>query len=362
MKKLILGLVLATLTLPAIALTDAQKVKVANALSVLSANGIDPTILSTEIDWTQDKFQSAQADTFGNTIKAGFSSTGEFILHQGSAGFENLDNTVDKYGYTHNGVKFGKHRFTTVNLNGTIWMEGGGGSGNAEIVEGLFEDTYERYSTNLVAWEQTWGEGNIFLEDSDVISDFIQGKIGGAVKDKLVSTKSMIHDIAYQTAAAEVGKTTRTLCSNQGTIVTVDPACTKVGEKFLSISNKLINTAGVSDEAHIERYGLRWEINPTLMDEMAQKIIDGTCNNGCWDTTNNPVYSKLNSQGNLISGSSSSEIYLLSNGGSLYGSVSDASVYNDTLDDVLDIIDSFSELEYILGLENSDITYGEVYR
>ena len=332
MKKLILGLVLATLTLPAMALTDAQKLKVVNALAVMSSNGIDPTILSTEIDWTQDKFQSTQADTFGNTIKAGFSSTGEFILHQGSAGFENLDNTVDKYGYTHNGVKFGKHKFTTVNLNGTIWMEGGGGSGNAEIVEGLFEDTYERYSTNLVAWEQSWGEGNIFLDDDDVISEFIQGKIGGAVREKANNLKPVIKAVGYQIAGANLGKVAHNVCKEQFVTVNVINACSNVGDKFTSVAQGVhsMYTPG----GYIV-YGAKWYLN----------------------TSTGLYYNNT-----YFTGYGASEGYFTAKGAASFVELNEIDSYNDSLDSIVDIADAFGELDILLNIEGSDITYGEVYR
>ena len=228
MKKLILSLVLATLTLSAMALTTDQQTKLDNAWSVLTAHGVDPTVMKNELnfDFNSTKYNQGVYDqniiNFGNA----FTNTNN-IARQGKDSFFNVNGGVVTT--SNNGKKVELYR-NNVNY---YYKK----STNTYATKKLshMNSYYFKYYGNK-AYNYLKAVDPTIITLSDKISDAdISGDVGSAIQGEVEGLKATIRNIGILEVVAELAKSVESTCINDK----ATNACTALGVQFISLDSNI---------------------------------------------------------------------------------------------------------------------------
>ena len=251
MKKSILALVLASLALPtmAINLTDAQQVKLDNAWSVLTANGVDPTVMKNNLNIAFVKSDPAGNITkFNNTFVSNFAREGKdasllSIVNGKIVSASGNWIKTDKYN--------GQYRFNR------------GGNTASYATQGYWVESTWNSQTNLqydLLTQNGYGyhgdEAGINRLDTKIIDADISGDVGSAIQGKVHGLKSTIKNIGRLEAAAELAKSIESTCIDDKST----NACTGLGVKFSEIGRSIER---LDSPAHYTYQGDIWLASPT---------------------------------------------------------------------------------------------------
>ena len=266
MKKLILSLVLAAITLPAMALSTNQQVKITNALATLEAYGIDPTVVSDNVSDTinlsYSYLENGNANWGKDFAKALINRndpaipTGGLIVHRGEVGEQNW--IYQSFDYTND--RGGNVLFYDASVSGTydsfavVKITGQTGCDKYKIGK-----SYYCWNANVkealeIEYDNFWADKEsrgIFQEGvlaSDALSSLVSDKIIG----KAQNLKETIKALSYQTATAEISKSMSQNCTSTEGAVTSIGICYRIGEQYLDLSSNLTTIVQSNDGYLVE--------------------------------------------------------------------------------------------------------------
>ena len=373
MKKLILSLVLAAITLPAMALSTTQQAKLDGAMAVLSSYGINPVVVKDSINETNEFYKltninasGGDTDRWAQDIQDKFvngniivnTSSGASFVANNSAGPGLFDITLMSSSTVDSGKSFGIYIDNSWNKDYT-WLVNGNQSGAKqkikldlytlesamELCAGAYSGycygaTIEEKAQNFMedynaSWKYKrateWAYSQ-FIEQNDFVyreSDKLDvgSAVGKIIVGKAQELKPVIKDVALQIAAAEVGKGAISSCGIDYVVV-----CSSIGEKFVSISSQLSDN--VYSPISYEYQGKTWtHVSP------GSDLITATY---------------INDYGNTVTSSQNINFISHKPGFVTVDEVSNTQNYNDMLFDIADISDAY------ITVMNEDFTFGDL--
>ena len=373
MKNLILGLVLATLTLPAMAISQAQQDKLNNAMAVLNSYGINPVVVKDSINETNEFYKltninasGGDTDRWAQDIQDKFvngniivnTSSGASFVANNSAGPGLFDITLMSSSTVDSGKSFGVYIDNSWNKDYT-WLVNGNQSGAKqkikldlytlesamELCAGSYSGycygaTIEEKAQNFMedynaSWKYKrateWAYSQFIDQNDFVYRESDKLDVGSAVSSivlgKAKELKLVIKDVGLQVAAAEIGKSARAVCGINYAVV-----CSSIGAKFVSISGQLSDN--VYTTVSYEYQGKTWtHVSP------GSDLITATY---------------INDYGNTVTSSQNINFISHKPGFVTVDEVSNTTHYNDMLSDIDDIADAYATVM------NEDFTFGDL--
>ena len=247
MKKLILGLVLATLTLPAIALTIDQQAKLDNAWSILTANGVNPTVMKNELNFSFNsaKYNQGVYDenlrNFGNA----FTSTNN-IARQGK------DSSL--FNVNGGAVTSINNKHVEVYRNNVNYYYKKEGNTFATKKLSHMNSYYFKYYGNQ-AYNYLKAVDTSIITLSDKITDAdIGGDVGNAIQRNGLRFKDTIGNLLRLEAAVELGKNVYPTCVRDSASI----ACTNLGFEMETLGQQIIF---INPREHYIYNDQKWFIN-----------------------------------------------------------------------------------------------------
>ena len=367
MKNLILGLVLATLTLPAMAISQAQQDKLNNAMAVLTSFGINPVVVKDSINETNEFYkltnlnanggdtsrwaQDIQDKFVGGNMIVNTSSGASFVKNN-SAGPGLFDitlmssSTVDsgksfgvyidnswgkEYTWLVNGNQVGakkKIKLDLYTLESAMELCAGAYSGYCygatieEKAQNFMEDynySWKYKRATEYAYQQFIDQNDFVYRESDKLD--VGSAVGRVIIGKAKELKTVIKNTGLYVAAAEIGKGAASSCDINYAVV-----CSSVVEKFISISSQLTPNL-ITPESYV-----KGTLTYYLEDDGKFWTEDGQY----WGSL--AYFQYKEGQG----------------AAKHYDAVTHAGIYNDSLSDISDISNAY------ITVMDEDFTFGDL--
>ena len=358
MKKLILSLVLAAITLPAMAdISQSHVIKVSNALATLEAFGIDHTVVADDVSglnlsYTWDNGNYSWTKTFTEALSNKSNDIGSLIINPGVGQNWYATTTTASAGGRYNTVKLytptdtNANSFTQLSItkfnSPNYWISSYTKIGStkydkntsSDIIEDVIESYYDSKFANA--------DQNNVHQESDGVLDSLSGDISGLIIDNAKGLKETIKNISYQVVAAEIGKSLTASCIATDGGVISSGACAVIGSKFLDINSKVTNI--IASNTGFKVTGANWASNDgfyAYLEQRTDSYINGQGEEIFFGSSYS-VYQRIDDNGNRW-GSAVRE----SNLSGLGGTVTEGNLlgtYQDSLEDISILAGALSDL------------------